>query len=1518
MNKRFFLSLMFTAAMTPMLHAQRFMDTIDRGLIAIKQSSGVYLSWRILGTEYYGVDYNVYRDGTKINATPLSVSNFTDTGGTTSSTYTVVPVVYGKEDKAQTSAVASVWSHSYLTIPKAHRTSNDGTTDITNNYEPNDATIADVDGDGQMEILVKEICTSDKVTTADIDFDRIEVYKLDGTLLWWIDCGPNLWDFQHNETNIAAYDWDMDGKAECIMRVADGTKIHAADGTVYTIGDPSKNERSAIGAASTNGESFIHTGAEYLVYLNGATGKPYEIGSGSTPYYIDYPLKRLEAGETDLSKAWGDGYGHRSTKHFFGAPYLDGKKPSIFMARGIYTRHKMIALDVDPATHKLTQRWRWNCNTPGSPWYGQGYHNYTIADVDWDGRDEICFGSMVIDDNGKGLSTTGLGHGDAQHWGDFDPYKHGQEVYACNETSPSNNYRDATTSKIYYRLAGGSDDGRSMCGNFTNEVPGAIGFSGHDSFISCVAAAHTSAIKSNYGVSQNFRIYWDGDLLEETFNGTALRNSNGAIYKYGKGAIQTFDNTYTNNDTKATPCMQADIFGDWREEVILRDGDNNMRIETTTTPTKWRNYTLLHDPQYRNAMVWQMNGYNQPPHVSYFLGEMEGITMAPPAPMSNGKVEIAAGGTISSATNGQYVLADATADATYQVADGAAPAIFFDNAPSWVQGHDNNNNITYTYYTHTLTGGAFGGSMRLVKQGDGALTLPNVKQTYTGSTDVWAGTVNFDGEMTNSRVWLNRFAVLNSNGGKFPKGIQADYGASVRPGGEKNVGTLTTDSLIMNFGSILDIDVKADGTADQVTANVLKLEKKDWKVGPQYLEPRLNVNSLSSELKAGTYTIATVGKIEGSLDDVKITGLNGRKANLSYVDGKVVLTIADLRDATKVTWTGSEDANWDFANTNNFTNGSTNEADVFVSGDSVYFEDGAAQTNVKLTETVRPSKIVFNNNEQNYTLSGDSIAGNTIIEKNGTGKVTLNNVSSFRGSTTVNAGTLVVKNLGQSSGVNNGALGFYTNRLTLNNGTLQPSATMTGGHPVSLGANGGTINTPGGVTLTLQGAITGSGNTLTKTGAGTLQLSSSASYGSLIVNAGEVRGSENSNSVHAYPSKIILNGGTLRDADGMFSYSNNYANVQVPEGATASWYLDSRCDYRGTLTGAGTLNLYATNIRTKLDGNWSNFAGTINIGAHKTGSYTPSLTLNNGYGLKNATVRVGADFNNNGYNCTIGNLTGSSTLSGSGTWIIGYLDQDVTYSGTINGGKITKVGEGTWTLSALQTKLGGDVTVSGGVLKLNSPLKSSLFFGNRSVIVSGAGTLMGEAYLHNISVKSGGTLDPGKSVASIRSGSLKSDGSVSCEAGSTTKFNLRINSGTASSTSIEAKSLALNGDLVVSMLSMYVNKAKAGDTFTLWTVNTFSGTPTSVTLPELPDGLEWNTDSLFLPTGVLKVQAATGIRNLAADATFTGDVYTVNGIKVGTVTTTKNGIAQAIKKLTSMPGIYVVRVNGDAMKVVVK
>ena len=229
----------------------------------------------------------------------------------------------------------------------------------------------------------------------------------------------------------------------------------------------------------------------------------------------------------------------------------------------------MIAYDIDPTTHKLVERWRWN--DIGGAWHGQGYHNFGIADVDWDGRDEIVYGSMVIDDNGYGLSTTGLGHGDAQHCGDFDPYTHGQEIFACNEDNPNNNYRDATTSKIYYRSISGSDDGRSMMGNFIDEYPGAEGISAHDDNL-IGGASHKSIVgdsKSTVSISQNFRVFWDGDLLDESFNYSNDKNTAGEIYKARQGVIATLEGSKTNNDTKGTPSFQGDILGVLYQELPL-------------------------------------------------------------------------------------------------------------------------------------------------------------------------------------------------------------------------------------------------------------------------------------------------------------------------------------------------------------------------------------------------------------------------------------------------------------------------------------------------------------------------------------------------------------------------------------------------------------------------------------------------------------------------------------------------------------------------------------------------------------------------------------------------------------------------------------------------------------------------------------------------------------------------------------------------------------------------------------
>lgn len=335
---------------------------------------------------------------------------------------------------------------------------------------------------------------------------------------------------------------------------------------------------------------------------------------------MQFPLKRLENGETDLNAAWGDGYGHRANKFFFGAPYLDGRHPSIFLARGIYTRHKMIAYDVNPETHELVERWRWLNNEPGSPWFGEGYHNFGIADVDWDGRDEIVYGSMVVDDNGKGLSTTGYGHGDAQHCSDFDPYRKGQEIFACNENKAGANYRDATSSRVYYWYQHLQDCGRCMAGKFTEEFMGSQMAAGRSGTVSSVIDEALPNATGLLGAS--FRIYWDGDLCSESLDGTNLTFYN--------GTITTLEGIHSNNGSKGTPSLQADIFGDWREEVINPSTDDqSLIIYTTTIPTSWRNYTLLHDMQYRQAICWQMCGYNQPP-TSVTSWETEGYTTTPP------------------------------------------------------------------------------------------------------------------------------------------------------------------------------------------------------------------------------------------------------------------------------------------------------------------------------------------------------------------------------------------------------------------------------------------------------------------------------------------------------------------------------------------------------------------------------------------------------------------------------------------------------------------------------------------------------------------------------------------------------------------------------------------------------------------------------------------------------------------------------------------------------------------------
>ena len=1178
-------------------------------------------------------------------------------------------------------------------------------------------------------------------------------------------------------------------------------------------------------------------------------------------------------------------------------------------------------------------RWKWTNNQPGSPWYGQGYHNYIIADVDWDGRDEIVWGSMVIDDNGMGLSTTGLGHGDAQHIGDFNPYIHGQEMFACNEDAPSNNYRDATTSKIYYRKTDTNDDGRCLAGNFYNDFPGAMGHSAHDTPISTVTNDHVS-LNTN-GLSMNFRIYWDGDLLEECFNNTE-------VTKPGVGTIATFLGAYSNNGTKATPCYQGDIFGDWREEVIERTADNNIRIYTTNEPTKWRNYSLWYDHQYRNGMVWQPCGYNQPPHVSYFLGELEGITIAPPPLTTTGREEV--GSSISKALDGKHALLATTGDATVSVAEGASPAIFTDNAPSWVQGtaasecRTKDTEIKYTYYTHTLTGGAFTGGMRLVKQGDGTLVLPNVTQTYTGKTDVWAGTLQFDGTMESSPVWLNRFAELNSNGGNFKGGIKADYGSVIRPGGKENVGTLTTSSLDLGFGARVVFDAK-DGNVDKLVAAKMSIEKKYWKNGPQYNTP---VFEFATAPAPGTYTLAEVGELTGKLSDIVVEGLDGHKFSLEYTAGKIILNLSDTRDSESCVWTGEKGSVWDLMSTENFSSSDK----MFVTGDELTFNDDAATSNVSIAEDVTPGNLYFKNDKKVYSLAGKgSILGEGSLNVEGTGTVYVKNTNKYSGGTNVKGGTLIPTTLANKDGLEYGSLGAADNTITLsNNGTLKVTAGMTASHPIVLGENGGAINNTG--TLILNGGIrkgAGKNRDLYKMGAGTLQLNSTADFDVLYINQGIVYDFQDG---HFSGKTIVLNGSkvVLQASNSIYSSNSDNVNIEVPKGKSGIWYPDGRCDYTGKLTGEGTIDIYGTWIRCPFKGDWSKFEGTINAKRGNKNAYEPVFDFNNTYGIPLATLNVDSRFTKdyafctNGKSFAIGALTGSGYISnggnfgsGANTLTIGGKNTNFEFKGSINGSNVVKNGTGIWTISSEDVLANAkSLKIVDGVVKLNKATATSSMTAPTVLYVQNEGELRGVGCTYGVSLLKGGILRPGSNAETAQTNNtgviniLKNLNAVvgsSIYVNKTKADSISVNAYTGSKSPAWAflnvgGNAVLNGTIYVTYKDTWT--PAVGDYVrVLDCAGSISGNPT-FELQALPAGLEWDTTP-FLSTGTIRVAVSTGIKEVGLDGgSFKADVYTIGGFKLTSLMTTKATMMSDLKNRGLAAGTYIVRTAQGGIKVTLK
>jgi len=585
------------------------MEYLNRGVYAINEGNAkVFVSWRLFENEDKSVGFNVYRisdsDTVRLNSRPLMKgTNFIDESCDTNAvnSYFITKVVSGKE--SFTDGMFTLRPHAplYLSIPLK----------TPKGYRPNDASVGDLDGDGQYEIILHQVGRSkDNSQDGFTDPPIFQAYKLDGRLLWQITLGKNIREGAHY-TQFMVYDLDGDGKSEVVMKTADGT----IDGLGKVIGDSSKDYRNSRGR--------ILDGPEYLTVFDGLTGKAI-----STVNYIP-PRGDIGGWGGNGGNKGNDHYGNRVDRFLACIAYLDGKHPSVIMCRGYYGRSVLAAWDFKDK--KLISRWVFDSHDSKNPFSGQGYHNLSVADVDHDGKDEIIYGSMCVDDNGRGLYTTGLRHGDAVHVSHFDPDNKDQLVWGVHELENGAKglgaaLYNARTGKIQWSDNVNQDVGRGLAADIDPRYKGYEFWGGSGG----LKDVHGNIICKKSPRSTNFRIWWDGDLLSELLDGTHIDKWD------WKDSIQRrlFDarefNCASNNGTKANPVLAADLLGDWREEVIYRTLDNNeLRIFSTTIPTTHRLYTLMQNPQYRLGIAWQNVGYNQPAYTDYYLGEGMAI---PPKP----------------------------------------------------------------------------------------------------------------------------------------------------------------------------------------------------------------------------------------------------------------------------------------------------------------------------------------------------------------------------------------------------------------------------------------------------------------------------------------------------------------------------------------------------------------------------------------------------------------------------------------------------------------------------------------------------------------------------------------------------------------------------------------------------------------------------------------------------------------------------------------------------------------------
>jgi autotransporter-associated beta strand protein len=1457
--------------LTTLVEAQRKMEQLDRGVVAVRNaSSSFFISWRYLATDADDLKFNLYAKNsgagsfTKLNATPLSVTNYSAAAGALSAgaLLYVTTVLNGVEGVP--SGIFTIPSNGLTTYRSAYldiafSQAADGL-DVST-YSMKFCWPVDLDGDGEYDFVVDRLST-------DGGTHKVQAYLRNGTLLWTIDMGPNVSISQGQDDMVLAYDMDGDGKGEVVVKSSDGTKF--SDGKYVKGSTTGDTDNDGIINYETQ---TVRNAPQYITVINGLTGV--EKSSIEMAYPSNYT-------RTNKANFMGDGYynlnGHMAIL------YLDGKHPSvgfIYKTRTVGDQYHWYAASAYgyDARGNLVNWYNWERGTLDA---AEG-HSIRVADVDLDGRDELLDIGYGIKYDGTVAFNAHISHGDRFRVGDIDPDRPGLETYAIQQNASSMLgqivYESATGSAIKkYYMSGVGDVGRGECMDVDSTRQGY-------EFWSTMANIYDAKGDIIYEGSTPFPfegIWWDGDLGREELAATDGDGFNADVRKYsitghsfGSRLIEfaKMTNWQVKSSNGVRPAFFGDIAGDWREEVVLEKVGTNGTSATslgfvafsTDYPTTYRQYCLMQDPAYR--MQATTKGYYQSPMTDFYMGYR--MPTAPVPPVLKAKLTWSAGTnwnksatsfkfedekTASSFADGDDVLFDISGDNTQvvQLPTDLAPSKLLAMNP---KGHD-----------YTISGaGKLTGTMSLLKSMQGTFTL-NGSHTYTGKTSISEGTLLLNGTLDSpvtvmAKGTLGGNAVLNGSLTVQP-GLNIE-GGRLSPGNGLGTGKLGKITVNGNLpGAMAQQPPPEPGMTDVLPVNALLVLPGNTNLAFDVLpsDPYKNdsllingdlqaygvnnivINTESGSLPAGTYSlIKWTGSFTGSVDSFAVKGISGLPLSLIIENSTLKLVVNATRSAGNVLWSGQSSGVWDFKATNFSLSG---EPTYFVSGDRVDFNDEALVKSVTLSDLMTTSKTVFSQDKGFLVKGTGGIAGSGNLEKTGKGLLDIQNTTNtYTGKTLLSNASVQVASLAEAgtasslgaASVDPANLSLTDSRLFINavNVNTDRGLTLLGSDTINMVKSNGIA--------TVTGLVTGAGK-LVKEGPGQLNLSGSAANtyaGGTVINGSTLAlGSLAMNTSGLGTGPISLeNAGVLSMYYSISDYNQKPIwDLTVPTGQTGSLLASGRCAIGGTLSGGGTLQYDVPYYRADLLMNCTNFTGTLQVTTDADGGDF-RITANSN-GLPNCNVdlsnlvymgaysAIGASSTSNSTVVKIGSLAGIvGSKLGGGTWQIGNNNSDAVYNGVINdGATITKIGTGSWTLTGANLCT-STFTVSGGRLIVANATGSAT--GTSAVVVSAGGTLSGS-----------GTIVGNTTVNGTLEGNVNFGGNLTM----TGTTNLTINGFTAGNYDvIDVVGTVTNGGT----LNISINAAAPvnGTTIKLINATTYSGNFATINCPE---GYSYNA-----ATGVL-------------------------------------------------------------------